>query len=230
MRASQKMKIYFYLVTCLTANAFTPTTEVSRRHISPPSSANNEEVSSRRIAIRDISLATLFLFGLAPFPASARKTEEFIKIGTQTPAREGEAEFIQLPNGVKIKDYRIGTGDDSVKENSQVMIQATGRLLNFNGFVFYSTKNNNPDGFGAVPLTINLGKGEALPGLEAGLVGMKKGGIRRILIPAELAYSKSRNLEPRPMSSNDQRALDSVVKNPNMDATVLFDVSLERCK
>jgi FKBP-type peptidyl-prolyl cis-trans isomerase len=177
-------------------------------------------------------MTAALLLGLTPTSANAavRTKEELVKIGTQTPAGDGDANFIELPNGVKIKEYRVGTGDEIVKENSQVMIQATGRLLNFNGFVFYSTKNNNPDGFGALPLTINLGKGEALPGLEAGIVGMRKGGIRRILIPAGLAYSNFRNLEPRPMSANDQRALDSVVKNPNMDATVLFDVSLERFK
>lgn len=78
-----------------------------------------------------------------------------------------------------MKDFRPGSGDETVKANSQVQIQASGRLLNLNGVVFYNTKNNNPDGFGAIPLTINLGKGEAIPGLEAGIVGMRKGGIRR---------------------------------------------------
>jgi len=96
--------------------------------------------------------------------------------------------------------------------------------------VFYNTKNNNPDGFGALPLIVTLGKGEAIPGLEAGIVGMRKNGIRRIIIPAELAYSKYPELEPKPMSVLDQRALDSVVKNSQRDATILFDVRLERFK
>jgi len=187
-------------------------------------------VYSRRSAMKGITAG--LIFGLTPISANAsvRTKEELVRIGTQAPARDGDTKFVELPNGVKIKDYRVGTGDEIVNDDSQVMIQATGRLLNFNGFVFYSTKNNNPDGFGALPLTINLGKGEALPGLEAGIVGMRKGGIRRILIPAHLAYTNYRDLEPCPMSANDQRALDSVVKNPNMDATVLFDVSLERFK
>ena len=59
---------------------------------------------------------------------------------------------------------------------------------------------------------------------------MKKGGIRRIIVPADLAYSKFPNLEPQPTSVLDQRALDSVVKNPRRDATILFDVSVERVK
>lgn len=219
------------LLTCVVViNAFVPQRQVRmRRTTSINLSTSDGDILNRRSAV--VTVATLSL-GLTPFPAhgSSPKAEEFIRIGMQAPPQGGETDFKELPNGVKVKDYRIGSGDYVVKEDSQVAIQATGRLLNFNGFIFYSTKNNNPDGFGALPLIVNLGRGEALPGLEAGMIGMKKGGIRRILIPADLAYSNYHDLEPRPMSANDQRALDSVVKNPNMDATVLFDVLLERFK
>ena len=103
-------------------------------------------------------------------------------------------------------------------------------MLNLNGVIFYNTKTNNPDGFGAIPLTLELGKGQAVPGLESGLLGMKKGGIRRIIVPQELAYNKFPDLAPRPMTINDQRALDSVVKNPRRDGAILFDVQVERFK
>ena len=86
------------------------------------------------------------------------------------------------------------------------------------------------DGFGAIPLSLELGKGTVLPGLETGLVGMKKNGIRRIIVPQDLAYSKFPDLEPKPTSVVDQRALDSVVKNPRRDGTILFDVQVERIK
>ena len=191
----------------------------------------NVEIS-RRSAVTGIGLtAASLITTLNPTQANAsdQKPKEFIDVGTQAPAPEGEKEFVELENGVKVKDFRPGSGD-VVQSDSQVMVQASGRLLNLNGVVFYNTKNNNPDGFGAIPLTINLGKGEALPGLESGIVGMRKGGIRRIIIPAELAYSKFPELEPKPMNANDQRALDSVVKNPRRDATILFDVSVERFK
>jgi len=149
-------------------------------------------------------------------------------------------QFTTLPTGVKIKDYQLGTGDTTVpapthngrssSTTTTVSLQCSGRLLNLNGVSFYNTKNNNPDGFGALPLTFPLGQGVAVPGLEAGLVGMKKGGIRRIIVPAELAYSSFPTLQPQPMTDLDQRALDSVVKNPRRDATILFDVKLERFK
>ena len=174
------------------------------------------------------------IFLTSSSPARAQPAE-FQNLGTQTPAvRPEDPPFTTLPNGVKIADFTIGQGDPvpstSSNNNPRVSIQANGRLLNLNGVSFYNTKNNNPDGFGAIPLTITLGQGQALPGLEAGIVGMRKNGIRRIVIPAELAYSQYPDLEPQPMSDLDRRALDSVVKNPRRDATIMFDVKLERFK
>jgi FKBP-type peptidyl-prolyl cis-trans isomerase len=172
-------------------------------------------------------------FLLSGRPASAateNKPQEFKSIGTQAPPPDGSTPFVALENGVKIKDFRFGTGDSVVGSKSKVDIQCSGRLLNLNGVVFYNTKTNNPDGFGPIPLTLQLGIGQAVPGLESGLVGMKKGGIRRIIVPQELAYNAFPDLEPKPMNANDQRALDSVVKNPRRDGTILFDVSLDRLK
>jgi len=75
-----------------------------------------------------------------------------------------------------------------------------------------------------------MGSGVALPGLEEGIVGMKKGSIRRIIVPSELGYSSFPGLEPKPTNTIDQKALDSVVMNPRRDATLLFDVKLEKLK
>jgi len=77
---------------------------------------------------------------------------------------------------------------------------------------------------------ITTGRGEVLPGLEEGLVGMKRGGVRRIIVPQELAYNGFPDLEPRVSRPEDRRALDSVVKNPRRDGAILFDVSVERIK
>eukprot|EP00592_Proboscia_alata_P008968 CAMPEP_0194355014 /NCGR_PEP_ID=MMETSP0174-20130528/2999_1 /TAXON_ID=216777 /ORGANISM="Proboscia alata, Strain PI-D3" /LENGTH=248 /DNA_ID=CAMNT_0039124121 /DNA_START=26 /DNA_END=772 /DNA_ORIENTATION=+ len=155
---------------------------------------------------------------------SSSTSSEGVFIGEST-------QFTTLPNGVKIKDFKIGTGTETISSDSQnVSVQMNGRLINTNaGITFYNTKNNNPDGFGAIPLKISLSRGEALPGLETGLVGMKKNGIRRIVVPAgDLSYDKYPNLEPKPMNDADQRALDSVVKNSRRDSTIMFDVKVER--
>lgn len=236
---------YFLLAVMATTTAFVVTPSVVvwnkqpqrfRMTLSNIKSGDNDCYNveiSRREVMTSAALLTVASLPQEVFAAAAadNKPKEFVNVGTQAPAPAGEQEFITLQNGVKIKDYRIGNGNDSVTSTSTVFIQCSGRLLNLNGVVFYNTKNNNPDGFGALPLQLQLGQGQALPGLESGLVGMKKGGVRRIIIPAQLAYDINKpNLEPKPMNDNDQRALDSVLKNPRRDATILLDVSLERFK
>ena len=183
--------------------------------------------TNRRAALEGFATAAFL-----PSIVAQAQPAEFQNIGTQSPLPTGDdsSQFTTLANGVKFKEFSVGTGSEVVGTGSNVSVQCSGRLLNLNGVVFYNTKNNNPDGFGAIPLAINLGKGQVIPGLEAGIVGMRKNGIRRIIIPAELAYSKYPDLEPKPMTDLDQRALDSVVKNPRRDATILFDVRVERFK
>jgi len=185
------------------------------------------QINTRRALLGSSAIALPFL---ASAPASAQPSE-FKNVGTQAPLPAGETnEFKTLSNGVKVKDFREGKDGATVQNDSRVEILCTGRLLNLNGVVFFTTKNNILEGFGPQPIRFTIGKGEALPGLESGIIGMKKSGIRRIIVPAELAYSKFPNLMPQPMSIEEQRALDSVVKNPRRDATILFDVQVERIK
>lgn len=194
------------------------------------SSIINEDFLSRRNLIATFASAS-FAIASIPTPALAvDRPQEFSSVGTQAPPPDGSSPFVTLDNGVKVKEFKEGSGEATIGPNSQVSIQCSGRLLNLNGVIFYNTKNRNPDGFGALPLVVDLGRGQMVPGLETGLVGMKKGGIRRIIVPEDLAYNKFPDLEPRPMNLNDQRALDSVVKNPRRDGSILFDVSVERFK
>lgn len=197
------------------------------------SDSSDEEWMNRRTAT--LSLFTTTVIGgsslLVGKEAALAQPQEFGSIGTQAPPPDGDNPFVLLDNGVKYKEYKSGSGAEVVQSNSNVFIQCTGRLLNLNGVVFYSTKaNNNADGFGPKPLVLTLGKGEVLPGLESAMIGMKRGAIRRIIVPENLAYSAFPNLEPKPVTDVDKRALDSVIKNPRRDATILFDVSVERIK
>ena len=97
--------------------------------------------------------------------------------------------------------------------------------------MFYDTKSKDASGFGeGTPLVFTVGDGTVLPGLESGLIGMEKGAIRRIIVPGEVGYAANPNLEPQPLTDVEKRALDSVVKNPRRDQTVMFDVKVERVR
>lgn len=166
--------------------------------------------------------------------ASNAKPAEFNEVGQQQSAPNGESPFVTLPNGVQIKDFKLGKDPAAAsvaKVGSKVELTMKGRLLNLNGVIFYDTKSNDPDGFGeGSPLRFVVGDGTVLPGLEAGILGMARGGIRRVIVPPGLSYVGYPGLEPKPFTDVERRALDSVVKNPRRDATVLFDVKLDRVK
>ena len=157
---------------------------------------------------------------------------QFAEVGRQEAPPDGETPFATLSDGVQVKDFRSGErGGPAVACGSRVELTLKGRLLNLNGVVFYDTKSNDPNGFGeGTPLIFAVGDGTVLPGLESGIVGMTRGGIRRIIVPANVGYGAFPGLEPRPFSEMERRALDSVIKNPRRDQTVMFDVKVERVR
>ena len=79
------------------------------------------------------------------------------------------------------REYKQGKGDEEVEEGSRVTVNLVGRLLNLNGVKFFSTKEKTDEFGEGSPLTFTIGAGEALPGLEQGMIGMKKGAIRKVM-------------------------------------------------
>jgi peptidylprolyl isomerase len=86
-------------------------------------------------------------------------------------------------SGLYTQDQVVGTG-----------IEATnGRLLqvNYSGWL--------PDGtlfdtsLGRSPFSFTLGQGRVIRGWDEGLVGMKVGGKRRLILPSDLAYGEQGN-------------------------------------
>ena len=140
--------------------------------------------------------------------------------------------FEQLPSGVSYGDYREGKGDTLVKEGSKVAVEMTIRIKSFatanepGGVKYFSTKQDTD--FNELAWTI--GSGDLLPGLEEGMQGMKKGGIRRIEIPSTQVFSaRNNNQLPQPSEKNKdgQRRYNSMFKT---DATLLFEVLVTRIK
>ena len=141
-------------------------------------------------------------------------------------------DFKTLASGVKIKEVRQGVGQAATVGDT-VSIQYSGRCLNLNGKKFISTQDSAAKTSGLAitePFTFTIGSGTVIPGLEAAVVGMSKGGYRRAVIPASLGYDSAMQLGPTPENFQDLRSLESIVKNPNRDASLLFDVQLERIK
>jgi FKBP-type peptidyl-prolyl cis-trans isomerase len=91
----------------------------------------------------------------------------------------------RLPSGVYILDVAVGEGAEleagAVGTRAEVDYQ--GWLVN--GQLFDTGR-----------IEFQVGLQDVIPGFEMGVVGMKVGGTRRMVIPPELAYGASTNVPP----------------------------------
>jgi peptidylprolyl isomerase len=84
------------------------------------------------------------------------------------------------PSTLETKDLIKGTGTEA-KTGSAVTVNYVGVLYKTGKVFDASWKRNQPFSF-------TLGKGQVIPGWEKGVVGMKVGGRRELIIPAAEAY------------------------------------------
>lgn len=98
----------------------------------------------------------------------------------EPPARP-QAQEVVLPSGVRYVDLKPGTGEEA-REGKILDVHYTGWLED--GTKFDATRDCDK------PLTLRLGAGDVVKGLDEGLVGMKTGGKRRLTVPPELGFGK----------------------------------------
>jgi len=77
-----------------------------------------------------------------------------------------------------VQDETVGTGD-TAEPGDLVTVNYTGKLQD--GTVFDTS-------VGKAPFQFTLGQGQVIPGWDQGLVGMKVGGKRLLIIPPNLGY------------------------------------------
>jgi FKBP-type peptidyl-prolyl cis-trans isomerase len=80
---------------------------------------------------------------------------------------------------LKIEDIVVGTGKEA-KNGDLVVVHYSGTLLD--GMKFDSSYDRKR------PFEFVLGAGEVIQGWDQGVLGMKIGGKRKLIIPSELAY------------------------------------------
>jgi len=98
------------------------------------------------------------------------------------PAQEG-----QPPSELIAQDVIVGTGAEA-RSGDKVSVQYVGVL--FDGGKEFDTSWTSDTKAGS-PFEFTLGSGQVIQGWDQGVVGMKEGGRRRLLIPADLAYGEA---------------------------------------
>jgi peptidylprolyl isomerase len=121
-------------------------------------------------------------------------------------ARAAETHTVNLADGLKYTDTKLGAGP-AAKPGDKVVVQYTG-WLDENGKKGKKFDSSYDHG---EPFTFTLGAHQVIPGWDEGLVGMKAGGERTLIIPPDLAYGS--------------QGAGGVIP-PN--ATLMFDVELVR--
>lgn len=87
-------------------------------------------------------------------------------------------ETVEEVNDLQITDTKSGDGDEA-KSGGDVIVHYTGAVA-ATGIIFQSSKDSGR------PATLNLNG--VIEGWKQGIPGMKVGGVRRLVIPADMAY------------------------------------------
>lgn len=142
-----------------------------------------------------VALAVIIIFPILSLQFSAVDT----LFGQNTENQSAVATEAGTPfNELVVQDLVVGDGEEAVK-GTRVTVHYIGQLMD--GTVFDSSVDSEP-------FTFDLGIGQVIPGWEQGIVGMKVGGKRILLIPPQLGYG-SQGIGPIPGN-----------------ATLLFEVEL----
>lgn len=100
-----------------------------------------------------------------------------------SPSKAGaDARLTTTKSGLKYADLEPGTGA-AVKPGMLVLVDYEGWLAN--GEKFDSSYDRRE------PFRFKVGAGDVILGWEEGVVGMKVGGKRKLIVPADLAYGEA---------------------------------------
>ena len=115
-----------------------------------------------------------------PTPVSTATENTSVLCATQPPALAGIKD--EDVKELKTEDKMIGSGAEAVS-GKHVVMNYIGRLTNGTQFDTSCGKDRAFD--------FTLGQQQVIAGWDQGIVGMKVGGIRRLIIPSSLGYGPS---------------------------------------
>lgn len=189
------MVICLVAVLAVTFTGKSATAEASSLSEQPVAEAT---ANGSKLAARLISDAAAQLRSpeIAAQPTDSTTSEE------TTPVSETSDKLVTTESGLQYEDIVVGTGAEP-RAGQTVQVHYTGTLVD--GTKFDSSRDRNQ------PFSFPIGTGRVIKGWDEGVISMRVGGQRRLVIPPELGYGA--------------RGAGGVIP-PN--ATLIFDVELLR--
>jgi len=137
---------------------------------------------SRRVILRDVGAAAAIVLAPMATTAAMPSPPPMLEID---PSR-----FQKIPGGGRYADLITGSGPE-VLAGSKVSVQWV--LRRSNGYFVDGSRNpslSKEDNFDeGQNFLFVVGDGTALPGIDAGIRGMRQGGTRRFVLPPKQAYT-----------------------------------------
>jgi len=93
-----------------------------------------------------------------------------------------EDEPTKTPTGLRYTNLECGTGAEAIGGTTAI-VHYVGKLDD--GTIFDSSRRAGE------PYSFLLGAGKVIPGWDEGVAGMHAGGVRRLVIPPDLAYGEA---------------------------------------
>ena len=109
-----------------------------------------------------------------------KKAEKAEEKADKKALKGGGLKVVTTASGLKYVDEKVGTGD-SPQKGKAVKVHYTGTLAS-NGQKFDSSVDRGQ------PFRFVIGVGQVIPGWDEGVMSMKVGGKRKLMIPAALGY------------------------------------------
>ena len=179
------------------------------------------------------SSTAFFISGLALHADYSRADSVFPDIAmtrviddSTTDTIKSKSSNVILPSGEKYFDEIVGKGDVAVEKGRTV--QFLWVLRRPNGYFVDSSSNYNNE-----PVIYRVGNMKAqkvIQGIDEGIRGMKAGGVRRLMIPPDLAYVKGMDEEmPGPILA-EFGPRRQIISSAERGENLVFEIKVLRVK
>lgn len=108
---------------------------------------------------------------------------ELLTPAPEAPVEVDEGDYVTDDAGFQVADIEEGSGDPA-EAGDLVNFHVTGWLQDDGAKILSSYDQGEP-------IELSIASGQALPGWDAGLTGMRPGGVRQVIVPPELGFGEA---------------------------------------